>query len=149
MVTLQSIFEKQKDLTTFEKLLKAFADYSDAFPATGVDNIVSFLLKEKTKVMPKDKLALEVLEYAATSKDNPSGIVQQVLNLRFSDLPVECRPMYEYESGEKKVACWKVGDKVSDRVVSLLNIGQEGSVVGWVCCCTGEKVKPLTTPKEM
>jgi len=147
MITLDSILENEKDLTTYEKLLKAFADYTDAFPATGCDKMLEILLNKKTAVMPKDKLAQTILGYVVDSKENASGIVQNVLNMRFSDLPVEYRPMYEYESN-KKVACWKHGEAVSDKVVSLLDLGQAGKVEGFVCCCKGDKVEILATAKE-
>jgi len=147
MITLDSILENEKDLTTYEKLLKAFADYTTAFPATGCDTMFNILLNRKTAVIPKDKDAVKILDYVLGSKENAAGIVQQILNMRFCDLPVECKPMYEHEA-EKKVACWKQNDVISDKVVSLLDLGQKGKIEGFVCCYSGEKVKLLATVKE-
>jgi hypothetical protein len=140
------IFENEKDLTTFEKLLKAVADFTDAYPATGLDQMFTNMLNNKTKIMPKDKNAIAILDYVSCMKTTPAGVVQQLLNLRFGDLPMEVRPIYDL-AGKKTTAYWRRGNKVYDKVVSLLDFAQEGDVKGFVDE-KGEKVEIVDIAKE-
>ncbi|MBE3101961.1 MAG: hypothetical protein IMZ47_06790, partial [Firmicutes bacterium] len=106
-------------------------------PATGIDNLFDAAAKGGTKVLPKDKKALEILCHILES-GVAARIVHKLLNLRFSDLPVEFRPMMK--NGRKtQVAHWARGSNISDRIKDLINFDGSEKPGRW-SDIDGEKV---------
>jgi len=142
--TLKKIREA-KDVCIYQKLLKALGTYSADIPATGIDGLFDAVAKGGTKILPKDKKALEIL-YHVLESGLAARIVHKLLNLRFSDLPAEFRPMMK--NGRKtQVAHWSRDSKISDRIKDLVNWDGTGKVGGWTDI-DGEKVTLIPILKK-
>jgi len=142
--TLKKIRES-RDVNLYQKLLKTLGAYSADIPATGIDRLFDVVSKQGTKVLPKDKKALEILDYVLSSGVT-ARIVHKLLNLRFSDLPVEFRPMMK--NGRKfQVAHWSRGGKISDRIKDLVNWDGTGMAGSWTDTAGG-KVELIPMKKE-
>lgn len=129
--------QEAKDVHLYQQLLKVLGDYTASVPATGVDNLFTVAASQGKKILPKDKKALEVLDYIL-SGGSTARIVHKLLNLRFSDLPVECRPITK--NGRKHlVAHFGRDGKISDRVKDVVDWENTGKAGRWVDI-DGEKV---------
>lgn len=120
------LLNEAKDLGLFKKVLRIFGDYSDKFPATGVRKMFNAALDSGIKIMPKDKKALDILAYIVDDKESVPAKVQKLLNIRFSDLCQNHRPIYK-DGNAKQVAFWHSDGHIYDKVVSLLGFnGKDG-----------------------
>jgi len=123
---------KDLDLVVYKKLLHNLGEYSEKLPATTTVTLFRQVLENGLKVVPKDEVALEILDYVLSGSVPKS--IQDLLNLRFEDLPLELRPLYK-EDSSFKVAFWKNDSVVSDKVVSLIDFGLNIKDKGW---CDGK-----------
>lgn len=136
---------ESRDVNLYQKLLKVLGAYSAAVPATGVDNFFDVVAEHGKKVLPKDKKALEILGYVL-SCGTAARVVHKLLNWRFSDLPVEYRPMMK--NGRKHlVASWSRDTKISDRIKDLVDFDLFGSTGRWTDI-EGDKVSLIPLKKE-
>lgn len=137
--------QEAKDVSLYQKLLKTLGDYSASVPCTGVDNLFDTAAAQGKKILPKDKKALEILDYILSS-GSVARIVHKILNLRFSDLPIECRPITK--NGRKHhVAHFGRDGKISDRVKDIIDWENTGKTGRWVDI-DGEKADLLPLKKE-
>jgi len=145
---MDNILEKireSSDVSIYQKLLKVLGGYSVDIPATGIDGLFDAVSKYGTKVLPKDKKALEILDYILSSEVT-ARIVHKLLNLRFSDLPVEFRPMIK--NGRKfQVAYWSKNSSISDKIKDLINWEGTGKAGNWMDA-DSEKVDLIPMKKE-
>jgi len=126
-----------KDVTTYQKLIKVLGDYSTRFPATGIDTHFQAAIDNGIKIMPKDKQALAIISSVLDSDNTPAS-VHKLLNLRFTDLPMDTRPVMK--SGRKKeVAFWNSSAGITDKVIGLINF--EGAAGGKWCDINGNSVQ--------
>jgi len=137
--------QEAKDVNLYQKLLKVLGDYSASIPATGVDNLFDVAAEQGKKILPKDKKALEILDYIF-SCGATARVIHKLLNLRFSDLPVECKPIMK-DGRKHHVAHWSRGAKISDRVKDLIDFDVSGTTGHWTDI-DGEKVELLPLEKE-
>lgn len=124
---MEVIFEGQKDLTLYKKLISVLAEYTDRFPTTGVDKMLQNAMDNGISILPKNHLALEIVSSILMSGKSVASIVQDLLNVRFSDLDLRLRPIYKAENN-KKVAFWGRNGKISDKVLSLIDFGSEHNI---------------------
>lgn len=137
--------QETKDVNLYQRLLKILGDYSAAVPCTGVDNLFDVVVAQGKKVLPKDKKALEILDYIL-SGGSTARVVHKLLNLRFSDLPVECRPIMK--DGRKHLVTHFGRDgKISDRIKDIIDWENTGKSGHWVDI-DGEKVSLILIKKE-
>jgi len=137
--------QESKDVQIYQKLLKVLGDYSITTPATGIDSLFDTASGEGKKVLPKDKKALEILDYVLSCNSVPRCI-HKLLNLRFSDLPVEYRPISK--DGRKHRVChWVRGAEISDRVKDLVDWKNTGKIGKWGDI-EGEPVELIPLEKE-
>jgi len=134
-----------KDVNLYQQLLRTLGDYSASVPATGVDNLFDTAAAQGKKILPKDKKALEILDYILSSGIT-ARVVHKLLNLRFSDLPVECRPIMK-DGRKHLVANWSRGAKISDRVKDLVNWEADGKAGRWTDI-DGEATSLIPIQKE-
>ena len=136
---------ESRDVDVYQKLLTALGTYSSDIPATGIDGLFDSAAKGGTKILPKDKKALEILCHVLKS-GVAARIIHKLLNLRFSDLPAEFRPMMK--NGRKhQVAHWSRDSKISDRIKDLVNWDGTGKAGGWTDI-DGEKVTLIPILKK-
>ena len=127
-----------KDVRVYKKLLQALGDYCTRFPATGIDKLFDVMVDRGMKVLPKDKLAINILKYIL--KSNSSGaVVNKLLNMRFSNLPAEYRPMI-MSGRRREVAFWTRDSQTSDRIKDLVDFAGTGKAGKWTNM-DGEAVK--------
>jgi hypothetical protein len=119
-----------KDLSCYKKLLNVFGSYTDAFPATGVDRLLNKAIENGMRIMPKDKRAVEILNYILSMSKSAPARVQELLNVRFSDLPINFKPIFKV-GNRREVAFWNADDRLSDKVVSLLDFEGAGKGGFW------------------
>lgn len=116
------------DVVLYKKLLRTLGDYTNSFPATGVDKLFQAAVKHGIKIMPKDKYALAILDTVLC--DMVPTAVQKLLNIRFSDLEVGVRPLHV--SGRRHlVAFWNRDNNVHDKVRDLIDFAGTGKAGGW------------------
>jgi len=141
---LRKILEA-RDTTLYKKLVSALGEYTTNVPATGINNLFDFAVKHGAKILPKDKRALDILDYIL-SCDSTARIIHKLLNLRFSDLPTELRPISKV--GRKhQVAHWARGASISDRVKDLIDWEGSGTAGKWADV-DGEAVTLIDISKE-
>lgn len=134
-----------KDLILYKKLLRILGEYCKSVPCTGVDRLFDQVIEQGKRVLPKDKMALKILDCVLCEKDVPNT-VQTLLNAHFSDLPVKIRPMSK-KGLRHEVAFWSRGDQKFDRVKELLDFtGSERS--GKWTDANGEAVQLLDLNSE-
>lgn len=137
---IQALLEA-KDLNVYKKLLRVLSDYCDRFPGTGVGKMLKDFMEKGLKTVSGDKRAQDILSCVLSTDDSVPAAVTRLLNMRFADLSIgQGRPIYKDGNG-KPVAFWAKDGKVSDRVLSLLNLGDEKE--GFWACEKGEKVALL------
>lgn len=121
--------QEARDVNIYQKLLKILGDYSSRVPSTGIDKLFGAAAKQGKKILPKDKKALEILDYILSS-GSTARIIHKLLNLRFSDLPVECKPLMK-DGRKHRVAHWTRDTKITDRVKDLVDWENTGKVGAW------------------
>jgi len=137
--------QESRDVSLYQKMLKTLGAYTTTVPATGVDNLFDAVSEQGIKILPKDKKALEILDYVFDG-GGPARVVHKLLNLRFSDLPVEFRPMMK--NGRKhQVAHWSRNSKVSDRIKDLIDFEVSGKLGRWTDI-DGEVTELIPMQKE-
>jgi hypothetical protein len=131
-----------KDVNIYKKLLNVLGEWTDKFPASGVDNLLEILIEKGKKLLPKDKRALDILDYIFTSNsESVSAAVQQLLNTRFLDLPVDLKPVTK--SGRRyEVAFWHRDGQVLDKVKDLIDFTGKGGAGFW-CDVNGGRIQLL------
>jgi hypothetical protein len=101
-------------------MLRVFSEYCSNTPCTGVDKMFDTLVDGGAKILPSDKLALEILNHVFGGSESPGAQIHKLLNIRFADLPASIRP--RIKPGRKAlVANWTVGDVISDKVMNLID----------------------------
>lgn len=129
--------QEAKEVKLYQRLLKILGDYSVSVPATGVDNLFDVAAAQGKKILPKDKKALEILGYILLG-GSTARVVHKLLNLRFSDLPVEYKPIMK-DGRKHHVTHWTRDGKISDRIKDLVDWDNTGKVGSWTDI-DGEKV---------
>jgi hypothetical protein len=127
---IKEVLLESKDLNLYKRLLRILGMYCKSVPCTGVDKLFDQAVEQGKQVLPKDKAALAILDYILCEKD-VSNTVQTLLNLHFSCLPVEIRPISK-KGRRHEVAFWSQGDQKSDRVKDLLDLEGSGKAGKWV-----------------
>jgi len=127
---MSDVLNEARDLNVYKKLLKIFGEYTDKFPATGVDRLLNKALSVGLKAIPKDKKALEILESVLYSDKSVPAKVQELLNARFSDLYVARRPRYKVGNAIE-CAFWNCDDKLYDKVISLIDLEGTAKTCFW------------------
>lgn len=120
MSSLLKKLNEASDLGLYKRILASFSCFVDSQPGTGINRIYKQLLDRNLKIMPKDKRALEILDYVTKDKSD-SAAVQDLMNKTFSDLPCTCRPSYKVGSS-KMIAFWNCGGKLYTKVFDLLSL---------------------------
>lgn len=133
------------DLNLFKKILNAFSCFVGSQPGTGMNRIYKAMLDINTKMMPKDKRALDILAYVTKDKSD-SAIVQDVMNKTFSDLPCTIRPVYK-DGSAKVIAFWCVDGKIFSKVADLLDLDGDDKKCYWANE-KGEKVDLIDVTVE-
>lgn len=127
-MTRKKIFEAQ-DVELYKRLLRILGEYEKSAPATGVHRLFSLAVENGKKILPKDALALRILD-DVLCEDSVGRTVQKLLNLRFSNLSIGHRPVAK--NGKKhEVAFWTRGDFTSDRVQHLIDWEADGKSGAW------------------
>jgi len=139
----RKIFEA-KNLNVYKKLLRILAEYIKNVPDTGTGRLFDLAIKNGMKILPSDKTALAILDHVLDEDAIPESM-QKLLNMRFDNLPVDCRPMNK--AGEKhETALWLKDKVVSDRVNDLIN--WEGKATGKWSDTDGKAVALIDLSKE-
>ena len=126
-MNIKKRINESKDVSVYKKLLKVLGGYTSNFPATGVTGLIDVSIEQGKKILPSDKQALDILDFVLSDESEPAA-VQKLLNLRFSDIPIEHRPISK-KANKHEVASWERNGIVSDRVKALVdfeNIGKKG-----------------------
>ena len=126
-----------KDVTLYKHLINNLGAYNDRFGLTGLYNTFRKACDNGVKIMPKDPDALAILEYVLYA-GTMSSIIQKLLNLRFSDLPIDVRPMMK-NGKRKEVAFWDKDGKICDKIIDLINF--DGGPKGYWIDMDGGKVQ--------
>ncbi len=134
-----------KDVNTYKLLLRVLGEFCKRFPATGIDAVLNAAIDRGKKVLPTDKLALYILG-KAISPESESAAVQALMNWRFAEVPIECRPVYK-EGQKSVVAMWTTDDVISDRVLSLLRTKENQKSGKWTDI-NGDPVELIDMSKE-
>jgi len=144
-----NLLKEAQDLEVYKKLVKVLGEYSDSFPATGAGKWYRELLKVGLKAMPKDKLALRILDKILSCKhDSVPARVTKLINYRFSDLPFHHQPIYK-DGRAKQVAFWSRNGKSYDRVIAMLNTGEDKDRGMWATMDgTGVDLVDMTISKS-
>ena len=140
----QRILES-RDLRLFRRMLRVLSDYSTNVPATGVDRLFDIATEKGTGILPKDKHAIAILKYVFSIEPSAAA-VHKMLNLRFSDLPAEVKPMAKHER-RQIVASWSMDGSVSDRVKDLVDWDATSKQGMWTDI-DGKKVEVADTADE-
>lgn len=135
MKSITQKIQEAKDVSVYKRLVQVLGDYSKGFPFTGVDKLFQSAVNGGKKILPGDKFALKILDYVLQGESS-SGVVQKLLNIRFSDLPVEFRPLSKKDR-RKEVAFWMLKDRMGDKVIDLISFDNEGK--GHWVTADGEK----------
>lgn len=138
-----------KKLTIYKKLIRLLSDYSEKFPATGVDNYFKAATDKGVKILPGNSRASDIIYSIIDDCDKsvPSKVTD-LLNKRFSDLTMDVRPLFK-NGKRKEVAFWERDGKVTDKVIDLID--WEGGKAGRWADAQGEKVSLIDmeeTPEE-
>ena len=142
--TIKRICES-KDVKVYKRLLAVLGGYSTNFPATGVSGLFDTVVDQGKKILPNDKQALSIIDFVLQDASEPAA-VQKLLNMRFSDVPTEYRPVTK-NGNKHEVAFWVRNGVISDRVKDLIDFSNVGKQGGW-CDVDGEKVTLIDLTKE-
>lgn len=138
-----SLLTEAQDLNVYKKMLEIFSDFTDKYPGTGMNRVYKSILDAGLKCVPKDKRAVEMLDYVLS--DNVPKSVQELINTNFGDLPITIRPLYK-SANQKLVGFWSKDGKICGKTFDLLSLGKEGK--GFWCDEKGEKIDLLDLSKE-
>jgi hypothetical protein len=131
VMKVRKIIQEAVDVSLYKRVLDLLADYTEFAPATGISQLLDQALEQGKSVIPHNKKAIEILEWifmGACEPDRPkalhagppsAGVCQKLMNMRFCDLPVICRPRYR-DGKQLIVACWSRGGIISDRIKDLM-----------------------------
>jgi hypothetical protein len=134
-----------KNLNLFKRLLRILGEYCKSVPATGTDRLFDIAVEKGLKILPKDKTALAILDEVLKEDSVPES-VQELLNMRFANLPIKCRPLVK--KGQKhEVASWARDTLISDKVKDLINWDGTGAAGKW-SDLEGKKVELIDMSKE-
>jgi len=139
---MSNLLNEAKDLSVYKKLINVLGDYTDRYPGTGVERLFRNAIDLGMKVMPSDKNAIAVLDSVLSNGSGPQR-VQNLLNMRFADLPLVIKPTYKL-GNRKEVAFWLSNEQIYDRVISLLNQSKSGGKGKW-CDIDGKGVDIIDT----
>ena len=137
-----------KKLTIYKKLIRLFGDYSERFPATGVDNYFKVATEKGVKILPGNSRAQDIVYSILDDDTSVPTKVTDLLNKRFSDLDMDIRPMFK-NGKRKEVAFWERDGQITDKVIDLIG-WEDGKTGRWVNA-HGEKVSLIDmeeTPEE-
>lgn len=138
---------ESKDVNVYKHLLRVLGDYCKKFVATGVDELLSKAIDKGKSVIPSDKLGQAIIA-KLLENESVGAAVQALLNMRFSDLPIELRPVYKDKEGTQcRVAMWTADDVVGDKVLSLLRFDKDAKNGKWTDK-DGESVELVDMMKE-
>ena len=140
------ILENRQDLQVYKKLIIVASAYIDQYHGSAFAPVFDSLLKKGIKCLPRDAKALDILEHILTKQTTTAAKINELLNLRFSDLPTSVRPVFSAKPGHQETAGWKRGDRVYDRLMALINVEENGEAGQWTDV-SGDPVK-LITVKE-
>ena len=129
MGNLKKKLSEATDLGLFKRILGAFSCVVERQPGTGMSKVYKAMLDVNVKMMPKDKRALDILDYVVKDKSD-SAIVQDVMNKTFTDLPCTVRPTYKVGSS-KLIAFWCADGKIFNKVADLLDLDGGSSTKFW------------------
>lgn len=146
---------ESKNLGLYKRLLEILGEYNLQIPCTGVSALFNAAVESGAKILPNDDLALTILKYVlypASGDEKPEfaggdvpTAVHRLLNVRFADLPTDCRPISKV--GRKhEVAAWVRGGVVYDRVKELIDWDGKGH--GNWSNVDGEKVEIIKITEE-
>lgn len=125
-----------KDVFTYKALLQILGEYSSKVPCTGIDRLLDAAIEQGKKILPKDERALRILSYIL---GHPTPVaIQKLLNIRFSDLPPELKPL-TMNGRRHQVPFWTRDTHTSDKVKDLIDWGLTGKAGQWTDT-NGEKV---------
>ena len=144
-MSIKKRINEAKDVSVYKKLLKVLGGYTSTFPATGVTGLFDTAIEQGKKILPSDKQALDILCYVLSDESEPAA-VQKLLNLRFSDIPIEHRPISK-KSNKHEVASWERNGVTSDRVKALIDFEVTGKKGKW-SDIDGESVTLIDISKE-
>lgn len=139
---MERLFEA-KNLDVYKKLLRILSEYCKTMPMSGMNRLFDQVVEKGMKILPKDKLALEILDYVL-QEDNVASSIQDLLNMRFSCLPPACLPQRQKD---QKIASWKRGELISDKIKDLINWEGTGTAGSW-SNSKGEKVNLIDMSQE-
>ena len=134
-----------KNLNLFKRLLRILGEYCKSVPATGTDRLFNTAVEQGLKIMPKDKTALAILDKILDEKSVPES-VQELLNMRFANCPIECRPLVK-KGNSHEVASWTRDTLISDKVKDLINWDGVSAAGKW-SDVSGKKVELIDMSKE-
>lgn len=117
-MTRKQILEA-RDVAVYKRLLRVLADYVEGNAGTEYALLLNTAVDKGMSIMPKDKHALAILNCVLNGETVPR-IIQNLMNYRFSSLPVCVKPMFK---GGRRivVASWTRGMHTSDRVKELID----------------------------
>lgn len=145
-MNFRQIISESKDVSIYKKLLCLLGTYCDGFPGTQVDNMFDALVNSGKKILPKDKKALDALNYIIScDQEKDPNIVNAFLNYRYSDLPASVRPVMKAGRRNETVFFCR-GGKVSDKVKDLID--WEGKGGGFWSDADGKKVQLIAVISE-
>ena len=130
-----------KDVTIYKNLLRQLGDYATSNQMTGVSKLFQQVIDGGIKVLPKDDRALSIIDRTIISAANPASSVQKFLNVRFSDLSIDLRPIVK-NGRRKEVAFWCRNGEVFDKVCDLISFSGKGRSGYW-CNIRGDKMELL------
>lgn len=133
---MEKLFEA-KNLDVYKKLIRILSEYCKTMPLSGMNRMFDQVVEQGIKILPKDKLALEILD-CVLQEDNIASSLQDLLNMRFSCVPVACVPQIK-GGKDQKIASWKRGELISDKIKDLINWNSESGTGSW-SDCEGNKV---------
>jgi len=120
---MHEVLIEAKNLTVYKKLLRVLGEYTDKFSSTGVTRLFNNAKDKGIKIIPKDKRAIDILNHVLSIDSVPSA-VQHFLNLRFSDLPIELKPIYK-NGNRNEVSFWEKDGNIHDKVSTLVSFNDE------------------------
>lgn len=134
-----------KDLEIYKRLLRILGAYAKEAPAQGIERLLNSVVEQGKKALPKDKHALNILD-EVLDEENPADTVQKLMNMRFANLPICCKPVAKL--GRRcQCAYWNRGDYTSDRVKDLIDWSGTGKSGKW-SEVDGSPVKLVDMSKE-
>jgi len=138
---MKSVLRENRQLDVYKALVSVLGEYSDRFPATAADKLFDEAVSNGKKIVPKETRALRILSAILANVTSIPARVQELLNIRFTDLAVDVRPMYR-ETDKTYVAFWNRDGNVYDKVIDL--VGFDGKSSGHWSDASGKKVKIIS-----